>query len=145
MKEKIKYAYSIDGYDGANYEGEYDSLEDALADAIDEKAEYYELEVGDELYIGELKEVDVLYIDDFFKTSEDSKPTAADIKLAYMILNDRYSSEKRTLISSEYNLVELLNIDEAVGSRIAEMAKNNVNVKREKARNYRLKKCGMII
>lgn len=92
-----------------------------------------------------LQEVDVLYIDDFLKTADGNKPTPADIKLAYMILNARYNANKRTLISSEYNMVELLNIDEAVGSRIGEMAKNKVNVKKDISRNYRLKKCGMII
>ena len=67
-----------------------------------------------------LKNVPVLYIDDFLK----GEYTPADVKQAFMILNDRYNSRgKKTIISTERNMTDLINFDEAVGSRLAERAK----------------------
>ena len=61
----------------------------------------------------------VLYIDDFFKTGKGKEPTDADVSFAFQILNNRYNdSRKLTLISSELPLEKVLDIDEAVGSRI---------------------------
>jgi DNA replication protein DnaC len=86
-----------------------------------------------------LKEVDVLYIDDFFKTNS-GEPTIADVNLAFEILNARYVKNLITIISSEYFSCELMDIDEAVGSRIYEMTKGNrLDVSRDRKRNYRLK------
>ncbi len=73
----------------------------------------------------ELKTIDVLYIDDLFKTGalkgEKQKPTAADINLAFELLNYRYNNPRLvTIISSECTLNDLLDIDEAIGGRIAE-------------------------
>lgn len=77
-----------------------------------------------------LQTVDVLYIDDFWKTKRDEasgryeQPTAADIEIAFKILNARYNdSSLVTIISSERRMADLLNIDEAVGSRIYERSK----------------------
>lgn len=65
MKEKIRYAYSVDGYDGAVYQGEYDNFEDALADAIEEITDYEILEIGDAIYVGEIKYADItIYAED---------------------------------------------------------------------------------
>jgi DNA replication protein DnaC len=85
-----------------------------------------------------LKTVKVLYIDDFWKTNTD-KPTTADANLAFEILNARYNRKDLiTIISSEYYLCELADIDEAVGSRIYERAKENrLDIARDKSRNYR--------
>ena len=72
----------------------------------------------------ELQQATVLYIDDFFKTT----PTSADIDKAFQIINYRYNqsriSGKRyvTLISSERTASELLAIDEAIATRITELA-----------------------
>ena len=73
----------------------------------------------------ELKTVEVLYIDDFFKIGQMDggmqKPTAADISLAFEILNYRYNhADKVTIISSESTLEEIFAIDAAVGGRIGE-------------------------
>lgn len=67
------------------------------------------------------KTADVLYIDDFFKTG--GAPTAGDINLAFEIINHRYNTSRQTIISSEKRLGEILDIDEAIGSRIGEKAK----------------------
>lgn len=100
----------------------------------------------------ELKETDVLYIDDLFKDgSEDGKykaPSPADVKRAFEIINYRYMNPTLvTIISSERTLVELNEIDEAIAGRIAEKAKSAgycLNLKRDKSRNYRMKGMGEI-
>lgn len=63
---------------------------------------------------------DVLYIDDFFKGAV----TDADLNLAFELLNARYNAPRtQTIISSEKSIEELLDIDEAIGSRIYERSK----------------------
>ena len=95
--------------------------------------------------IGRYKEAEVLYIDDLFKTEErdgvKQPPTGADIRLAFEIINYRYNNPALlTIVSSEYYAGQLLDIDEAVGSRIIEMAGgNSFNIAKERSRNYRLK------
>ena len=88
--------------------------------------------------INPLKTVEVLYIDDFFKTPN-GNPTAADINLAYEIINYRYNNSNLiTIISSERSINEIMKIDLAVGSRIYERTKNNaVTVSRDAEKNYR--------
>jgi len=95
----------------------------------------------------ELKNVQVLYIDDFFKSENSTKPSAADIKLANEILNYRYNkarmdTSKRyvTIISSERTLEQLLEYDTALGGRIVEMSKpDNLIMISGGDKNYRLK------
>lgn len=71
-----------------------------------------------------LKQVRVLYIDDLFKTGKGQSPTVGDVNLAFEILNARYNdSRKITIISTEKSIEQLLDIDEAVGSRIYERSK----------------------
>lgn len=72
------------------------------------------------------KDVAFLYIDDLFKTEKGKAPTTADIQIIFEILNHRYNSEKPTIISSEKTINELVAIDEAIGSRIYEMASKNL-------------------
>ena len=82
-----------------------------------------------------LKRAPVLYIDDFLKGGT----TEADIKIAYELLNARYNTEAlRTVISSEYGLEEIMQIDEALGGRIYERAKGFVV--RAPKENWRLRK-----
>ena len=67
-----------------------------------------------------LEGADVLYIDDFFKGSVSD----GDLNLAFELLNSRYNSGgKMTILSSEKTVEELLDIDEAIGSRIYERSK----------------------
>lgn len=91
-----------------------------------------------------MKKCTVLYIDDFFKTARGSdgmaNPTKADVDLAFEILNPRYQSGAVTIISTEKSLQELVDIDEALGSRIAERSKDHVfQIRKDAARNYRLR------
>lgn len=89
------------------------------------------------------KDADVLYIDDFFKTRRNKTgiaeyPSDADVKLAYQIINFRYISRKKTIISSEWLMNELMQMDEATASRIYEMAKGStLQLGRDEKRNYR--------
>ncbi len=85
------------------------------------------------------KRTDCLYIDDLFKTKQGASVTAADINIAFEILNYRYINDMLTIISSEKTLREILDIDEAVGSRIYEMAQGYIlNISADPAKNYRM-------
>lgn len=71
-----------------------------------------------------LKTVKALYIDDLFKTGKGQQPTTGDVNLAFEILNYRYNDpNKLTIISTERSISELMDIDEATGSRIYERSK----------------------
>lgn len=87
-----------------------------------------------------LKKTELLYIDDFFKTEKGKLPTQADINFAHELLNYRYVNKLPTIISSELFVSDLLNIDEAVGSRIYQMSKGQcVEIAHDKAKNWRLR------
>jgi DNA replication protein DnaC len=95
------------------------------------------------------KNAKVLYVDDLFKSgsaygSGRQQPTAADINLAFELLNHRYNNpELITILSSECTLHNLLDIDEAIGGRIAERAKGfTVNLAAGRGKNYRTKVTG---
>lgn len=92
------------------------------------------------------RKAEVLYVDDFFKIIRDGYgnelyPTAADLKLAYEIINYRYQNpDLITILSSERYISEIESIDPAIGSRIYEKTKGNAyNISREPDRNYRMK------
>lgn len=97
--------------------------------------------------IDELKEVEVLYIDDLFKSGlsegqTSQRPTQADINIAFEILNSRDLSRKPTIISSETTLTEMIDIDTALAGRIrARCGKGKYvfNVSKDLSKNYRLK------
>lgn len=90
--------------------------------------------------MGKLKSVDVLYIDDFLKTEQGKQPTTADINIAFELLNNRYNAKKITIVSSEKTLKEVLNIDEALGSRIKQRAgENDIAIAKDGRKNYRLR------
>lgn len=95
--------------------------------------------------IDRYKQAEVLYIDDLFKTGRNAdgsepKPTAADINAAFEIINYRYNNPALlTVISSELNEDELLDIDEAVGGRIFERS-NSISIGKDRSRNYRIRK-----
>ena len=91
------------------------------------------------------KRVEVLYIDDLFKTGRDKdnnpqRPTAADINVAFEIINARSLDPKLlTIISSECTTNDLLDIDEATGGRICEKAQV-FSIATDRTKNYRLRK-----
>jgi DNA replication protein DnaC len=94
--------------------------------------------------IASYKTAEILYIDDLFKVGKAAdgtcNPTGADISIAFEIINHRYINHLPTIVSTEKTPQELVEIDEATGSRIIEMAGVNVFlVTRDQKRNYRLR------
>lgn len=84
------------------------------------------------------KKAPVLYIDDFLKTSA-QRPSDWELNTACALLNARYMSRQPTIVSCEYSLEKLLSIDQAMASRIAEMAGENVlHIREDIRRNHRL-------
>lgn len=90
-----------------------------------------------------LKKVPVLYIDDLFKAGRDDrgnlKVTPGDVHLAFEIINTRYNDRtKLTIISTERNVDEIIDIDEAIGSRIYERTRL-FYLQLDGAENWRMK------
>lgn len=78
----------------------------------------------------------VLLIDDLLK----GKITEADKNILFEIINYRYINNLPIVVSSEFNINDLLSFDEAIGSRIYEMCKNYyVEIDKDINNNYRLK------
>lgn len=78
----------------------------------------------------------VLFLDDFLK----GEPTVADRKHVYKIINTRYLKSMPMIISTEKSVKEILNWDEAIGSRLIEMCQGNViEFPRGIENNYRLR------
>lgn len=92
-------------------------------------------------YMDTLKTTKVLYIDDFFKTEKDKSPTAADVNIAFELINYRYNNKDLiTIISSEKSIDDLIFIDEAVGSRIYQRTKDFcMHIGLDRRKNFRLK------
>lgn len=90
------------------------------------------------------KQCEVLYVDDLFKTGKGNegqkqRPTAADVNIAFEILNYRYNNpDLLTIISSECTVNDIIEIDEATGGRIFERA-TAFSLKPDVSKNYRLK------
>ena len=79
-----------------------------------------------------LKNTPLLYLDDFWK----GEIRPADVHLAFELINARYISKKPTILSSENTLEATLRGDEAIGSRLFEMA-GGYYVDCSRARNWR--------
>lgn len=89
---------------------------------------------------------EVLYIDDFFKTAkyEDREkmtpPTASDIQHTFELINMRTVGHKKTIITSERSLDEIVGIDEALGGRIKQRCGEfAISIAVKAGRNWRLK------
>ena len=95
------------------------------------------------------QEAPILFIDDLFKASKapdgsiSIKP--ADVDLACDILNYRESKQLITIISTELYPSELSEIDEAIGGRIYDMAREHTYcIEKKPSRNYRLRGVVMV-
>ena len=94
--------------------------------------------------IEKYRESDILYIDDLLKQQHQfggiPKPTDADIRVVFEIINDRYNRRKPTIISSEWTLTkDLMDADPGAFSRIYERAKGFMCELTGADKNYRLK------
>jgi DNA replication protein DnaC len=90
-----------------------------------------------ETRISKMQKVDVLFIDDLFKGR--TSPTPFQIEQMFAVVNYRYMNHLPLLISSERSNHDLLEIDEALGSRIYEMTRDFNTELRGKKLNYRLR------
>lgn len=86
----------------------------------------------------------ILYIDDLFKCGRAAdgsyNPSGFDVGVAYDIINYRWAKQLPTIISTERSTDELVAIDEATGSRIAELAGDyRLYITKKPGRNYRLR------
>lgn len=90
--------------------------------------------------IAPYKQTDVLYIDDLFKTKEISDISSADVKLAFELLDYRDRNHLITVISTEWTMLELSHIDEAIAGRIMQMSKGfRFIISKDQKKNYRLR------
>ena len=80
------------------------------------------------------KRAKVLLIDDLFK----GKITDSDINIMFELINHRYFNNLPMIVSSEFNVGRLLEVDEALGSRLIEMSKGRVVELRGRELNYRM-------
>ena len=80
------------------------------------------------------KNARVLLLDDLFK----GKVTESEISIIFELINNRYLQKKATIISSELTIQRLIDTDEAVGSRILEIARGNIIQFQEPKMNYRI-------
>ena len=88
--------------------------------------------------LGMYMDADVLYIDDMLK----GKLTETDVNVMYEIINYRYMSNLPLVISTEKSLEGLLEFDEATGSRIIEMCRDNIVWIEGREFNYRMYSIG---
>ncbi len=86
----------------------------------------------------ELTEAKVLYLDDFLKNL-DKNALGRELAIAYDVIQARYAARRRTIISSELFLTEIMSLDAATGGRISESARGFiVQMSRGEGRNYRV-------
>ena len=67
------------------------------------------------------------------------KINESDLNIMFNIINYRYLKKAPVLISSEYKLKDLVYFDEAIGSRIGEMAKGRIIEFEGKELNHRMR------
>ncbi len=94
--------------------------------------------IMDEAYyhraLNKYKHAKVLLIDDLFKGSI----SKSDINIMFELINHRYFNKLPMIISSEIPINNLLEIDEALASRLIEMSKDYRVEIRGKRLNYRI-------
>lgn len=89
--------------------------------------------------MNDYKSCSVLYIDDLFKLVKNNRGEVdqQELQIMFEIINARYMNKKTIIVSSEYTVNEIKDIDEATGGRIYEML-NGFGMKC-KAENRRIK------
>lgn len=87
------------------------------------------------------KDVDVLYIDDMFKSQSGTEPTRSDLNIAFEILDARLrSKDKITIVSSEFMIRDAMMFDEATIGRIYQKCGiYKIDIPKGIEKNYRLK------
>ena len=90
----------------------------------------------------ELQDIEILYVDDFLKTthkvSGKTVPSDNEMNIAYEIVNARVVAGKKTIISSEMHVRDVAVLDEATGGRISENSEGwQIQINYQENRNYR--------
>lgn len=81
----------------------------------------------------------VLLIDDLYKgIIRNGKANESELSIMFDLINHRYLAQKPVMVSSEYFLDQILDFDEATGTRISEMAKGRTIEFRGKELNHRM-------
>ena len=80
------------------------------------------------------KNARVLFIDDLFK----GKISDSDVNIMFELINHRYFNNLPMIVSSEFSVGRLLEVDEALGSRLIEMSRGRVVELRGRDLNYRI-------
>lgn len=86
--------------------------------------------------IKRMQEIDVLLIDDLFKGREN--PTPWQLEQIYSVINYRYLNHLPIMLSSEKDFETLMDIDEAIGSRLYQMCKDYQMIFKGRHLNHRL-------
>ncbi len=89
------------------------------------------------------KNAQVLVVDDLFKEAVtrwngEVRLTESDLRIIFELFNYRYFKRLPVIISSEYGIKPLLDLDEGLGSRIFEMCKGRFIEFHGQELNYRL-------
>lgn len=105
--------------------------------------------MDEESYIREInkyKTASVLLIDDLYKNATYKNNAGyeylneADKRAMFEIINHRYFKGMPIIVSSEFNAMKILDLDEGIGSRIIEMCKSHIVEIKGKENNYRLRR-----
>lgn len=126
------YQFLLQGKSGhfVKWESEFNTL----------RAEQFSEPVAFKKRLNKLKYSEVLLIDDFLWNSEGKEPTAFEYKIAKEILDERSLRNLITLMSSNYEVSKLFNLNPVVGGRITEFSGNVNNYAITlSGTNYRLK------
>lgn len=112
-------------------------------DGVRRLKDYSDPEARETLF-KDLKTARILCVDDLFKAGlgpdGSSRPSALEIGITFELINYRYNNRLCTVFSTEKTPQELMQIDEALGGRILEMAKGHTyNIKKDPKRNFRLR------
>jgi DNA replication protein DnaC len=86
-----------------------------------------------------------LLLDDFLKGSvrkynHVTKIDDSEIELIFLVINERYLKRKDIILTSEYSIEQIKQLDEAIGSRIFEMCGSCVAEFGPEEENWRMKK-----
>ena len=87
-----------------------------------------------ESIVSRYKSAKMLLIDDLFKGSI----SKSDVNIMFEIVNFRYFNNLPMIISCEMGIDEILDVDEAVGSRLYEMSRDYLVKMEGKKLNYRI-------
>jgi DNA replication protein DnaC len=89
--------------------------------------------------IAKYKKVSVLLIDDIYKgATNQGRVNESEMRIMFEIINYRYLAKLPILVSGEFDIDTMVAMDEATGSRIAEMCSGRIVVFKGKELNHRM-------